>query len=279
MGTIRQVTPAVRLLFACVVGWSCACMDGAQSLCAGSPCADAPPSCPGAVPALNTCFVGSFFADCSGSGQQTLACSEADHACRWFSSRCVPLDYQISTCDGAHICCDNDWPYPTMAGPFYNILYRSLYGLDQLPWDRDRALTADLVIDTNVIVQSSQATCVGVDPFPAGTTPCNAPSWTSSHNYLRVYDTIALEIGSMRGVAGWFPAIELDPARGRARACAFRITDAYFGGCKDHQVLCATSGTIRMNRLPTGDEDRAGLMGSVDLRFVDDFTLHVEFVY
>jgi hypothetical protein len=67
-------------------------------------------------PSLASCFRGLYWADCGGSGDPALACSELDGSCLWFTHGCVASAYRPIGCPVENVCCESSsagpWPYP-----------------------------------------------------------------------------------------------------------------------------------------------------------------------
>ena len=85
----------------------------------------------------------------------------------------------------------------------------------------------------------------------------------------RVADLIAIRVVWV-GLFGWWPWIGIDPESRRARLCATHYTDV--GGDDVSQCdppLCATSGTLRLSRIPTTDEEASGVAVELDVAFDD----------
>lgn len=205
--------------------------------------------CPGERPTIADCYVGEFFADCGGTGDEpVLGCNDQGR-CWWFTGGCAPEGFEGSSCGSDNVCCHDDWPFPNhehveLALPL------SLFGT--WPWDRTTATNVSVTVDPTLTASATTVTCTGSQPAPSYT-PCDDP-----YRVVSAYQsgTTIVTLGPVGGPlrAGWELFIEIvDDGTGtnRARVCAALMNDQTT--CYPHQAICAASGTVAINQLPVVD--------------------------
>src|SRR5258706_6454333 len=67
--------------------------------------------CPGERPAIADCYVGEFFADCGGTGNEPVLGCNDQGSCLWFTGGCAPDGFVGSDCSGDNLCCHDRWPF------------------------------------------------------------------------------------------------------------------------------------------------------------------------
>jgi hypothetical protein len=261
--TMKKVLLAVVLLAACDDDDDPAVVDAGL---------DAAPltSCPGEPPALATCTQAHFSATCGDSeGAPRLACQGRD--CVWFTNGCVAEGFLASDCAADDICCHEGWPYAGTDEPVD--LGHNFYAYGTEPWDPARFRVLGVDVDPTLTVPGTAFTCEGDDLTPGTTTPCG--KWPFEVQ-ARLGDTLRLyAVGTNGGgVAGWRPWIEvitLDNDAGHlARLCAARFVDVSEPYCSEvPELVCASEGTIRLNRLPASQAELSGLAVEIDVLLKD----------
>ena len=247
-----------------------ACDDGGTGDDGGAQ----PTGCPGDQPALEECFVGDFFAECGGTGEDRLACSDTDD-CRWFTGGCIAQGYEASDCPAASICCHEHgsgtyvqrWPF---AGERYcpdlaeiSEPFESLWFYGALPWNRVRGMV--LPTTTSAELQPASFTCFrdAVD---------YAITWCDGGQYQwmprgRLGETLVIDVWP--GTSAFSLWIEVDlaaPAGPVARACISAFQDAVQCGCPQGTAypICAESGSLVLSGRPTTADELSGLRFEID---------------
>lgn len=252
----------------CLAFLLCGCGDDPSTLADAAPPDAVPSPCPGAIPAIEDCFTGAFFAECGGVEEARLGCHPQTYDCKWFIGGCVADGYIASTCAPDMICCHADWPYADEELFDADVtLYLGFYALGTEPWDRGREMNVTVAVDPAVGAPPLDVTCTGTPPS-SGANPCDAPE--TLYAVRRAADTLIFDIGDATAdFTGWTLGIEIDPETPAARACVLPFTDAAPRECPGNTPICATSGTVMITSLtgePVGIE--------LDLTFPDGF--HVQ---
>ena len=239
-------------------------------LAAGCGDAAARITCPGERPPIESCFQGVFFAECGGDGEPLLGCTEDD--CRWFADGCVAAGYEASNCPADDICCHDDWPFEDDGFYPSSPLNGSLFWYGSAPRDRTTEVVVPVTVDAALKGETS-VSCDG--PPPRDGTPCEWPRMGAGM-YL-TQDTLAGVLWNEGWFGGWQPSIEIIPQPDgplAARVCAEPFTDFLPQSC-GLPIVCASSGTARLNRWPSGPEDLAGVVIEFDVTFPNGFHLVV----
>ena len=228
------------------------------------------------VDVLAGCVVGEFFADCGGTKEAVLACVLAADSgdCRWFVGGAVPAPYQATGCtsDG---CCDNgEWPLTCESHyPYGAPLDRALQGWGTDPWDLNRALGVDVVVNP-AVVADIPFDCSKQCTFEFERSPCCG--YTEQVAYLELLDTLVIWPATDQGASGWTPVIEIVPQQAKARICAYRFDDVIEFECPSRDVLCASSGALELTAIPETAADAIGIEGKLVATF-DGFSLSGSF--
>jgi hypothetical protein len=218
------------------------------------------PTCAAPPASLADCFTGVFFADCGGAGDPRLACTKDHGDCRWFTSTCMPPGYIASTCPATDICCHNNWPFPADDPTlFTDSLFYGIYGLGTSPWNRTREMNVAVTIDPSAPPGDGSLICSGSDPYVM--LPCVTTGGIRPVGHIA--GTIQLTLLATN-LPGWYPMLEIDPSHSIARACAYRFTDAFEAQCPSGDVVCASTGTLTIDHLPTTDPDVMTTHGRLD---------------
>jgi hypothetical protein len=264
-----RTIPSIAALLAApvlVVVMSC---DESNPAVDASSAGDAGSSCEGVAPPLSDCIVGDFFANCGGKIGPVLGCEQGG-SCRWFENGCVADGFVASTCPSEDVCCIDNWPYPDVSIGMG--LWERLYGLGQLPWDADRAVTVSVGIDDTLTAPTEPSVlCTNYVPAnSAETSPCfqRKDQLLDFWQEQRMQDTLVLGIGRT-GFDGWWlwaEPLELPGDSPIARVCQYRFTDTPDSQCPGpREIVCAVSGSIAISRRPGSYEDVSDLVveGSV----------------
>ena len=138
-------------------------------------------------------------------------------------------------------------------------------------------MAIDVISNANLDAGTLSITCSGT--LPARESPCSPFTQT-----LRVTlpGTLVVAIGQ-QGTLGWLLWAEADlqaPDGPVARACKAPYTDLVGDPtCVSGQAVeCATSGQIRMSRIPTSDADLGGLSVEMDVLFGDGLRFQASFM-
>lgn len=228
---------------------------------------DAPASgCPGPSPALTSCYVGFMFAECGGDGPARLACRE--YECLWFTGGCIADGFVASPCPAEDICCLGEWPFNEPGQP--STLFLQFYAFGTTPWDRALSVNVTAELDASVSGTTSSLTCTGPDLGLGGNSPCTGAS--ADVTTVVKPGTLVMAGNSGAGIAGWYPWIEFlrddESATLTARFCAYAFRDTLDDVCPSRDLpVCASAGSVRLNRWPAGSADLSGLVVSVDATF------------
>ena len=223
--------------------------------------------CPGDRPTIADCYVGEFFADCGGTGDEPVLGCNDQAGCLWFTGGCAPEGYVGSTCSSDDVCCHDDWPF---AGEHELHLENELERFAGLPWDRTTAATISVAVDPTLSVPTTTVMCTGTDPHAIGFNPC-----TTSIGGVQVVQrgTTTVEAYLTRvGVGGWSLWTEIvDDGAGtiRARVCEAIYSDSPGGYCGSYAPICAASGTVTLNQLPIADNLQT--LADIDVTFANGF--------
>jgi hypothetical protein len=119
-------------------------------------------------PSIAGCVRGLYWADCGGGGETTLACSESDGSCLWFSGDCVALGYRPIRCPREDVCCETSsagaWPYPDDWRPadMTQRLAEDVALFGSTPITRDSPAPIEVLVDPELVApDSATATCTG----------------------------------------------------------------------------------------------------------------------
>jgi hypothetical protein len=218
-------------------------------------------ACPGERPAIADCYVGEFFADCGGTGDEPVLGCDDQGRCLWFTGGCAPDGYDGSSCGSDNVCCHEDWPFDDERGSNVGQL---LAAFGTAGWDRTTATNVSVTVDTTLTGSATTISCTPFDSSP-NYTPCNdaAPVISAFQT-----GTTVITAGSVQGnrAGGWYMWIEIvDDGAG---ALGGRVCEAWYTHvpdyCYPHSITCATSGTVTINQLPIVDVRQ--LVANVDVQ-------------
>lgn len=230
--------------------------------CDGQPADDPAPdaACPDAPPPLAVCFRGARFAEC-GSAEgptPTIWCDPGgpNTECVWGS--CPPEGFEALDCTDRDFC-----PDPHL-----------VWG--DAPWTRARDMALAVRVDAALEDSPQQVACTAgagaehicraaPDQWTFGRAPsADAPTWGwPSLMLLEAYPTDG-DLGS-----GWRLQVEVDlfsdDGMPRARACLLAYSDIGASG----GPVCATAGTLTVDRLPVEAQDVADVHATLTADFPD----------
>lgn len=221
-----------------------ATMLGFFSIGCGSSSAQDPAMQDTSVLSIDDCFVGAFFAECGGEAPPRLGCRE-EEGCYWFAGGNVATGFVASDCSAEDICCHEGSPY---VDDRFGAALAALHLWGRKPWDRDRAMAVAVERVASAKVQSFE--CTGPDPF--GRDPSLACSnGVATVGYWVPGDT-DFYMPESTLLLGWFPIVEVDWEKKRARVCTAIVDDTRGMVCPSAEPVCATEGTVRVAASASG---------------------------
>jgi hypothetical protein len=201
------------------------------------------------VDSFDDCHRGLHFAECGDEpGEPVFGC-DSEYGCWWFTRGAVPAEVStVSSCPPDDICCHGDWPFDPPEGD--SGAYELFYGLGTLPWDREREMHLEVVVDPALPTPAaSTLACTGEVLTAPGVGPCGNVDGAVVYEL----DTPAIAVFAPGDYYGWSLLVEIDEAPGgdlRARACVDRYTDVIPTECPDAAVSCASEGTVTLPAWP-----------------------------
>lgn len=208
---------------------------------------------------LSSCLVGATFADCGGSDSRAY-CAERG-SCLWISNGCPAGGYSIpfsNKCECAGGLCAEG-------------LYAFLYAYGPNEWNRQRAMTVKVVVDPNLgTPQDGPLSC-------SSAAPCSAIADPDTQRTRLFPGTFSERFrGAARKIvfAGWNLELEIDVAVDppTARACKIPFTDNLKGCRTAGDPVCADSGEIRVQAVPTAATYQT-VKGTMAIHFPDGLTV------
>ncbi len=227
---------------------------------------------------ITECYRGFLFAECGLSSSTAdvspivdasprLACSAAADDCAWFHGE-VATGFVASDCPADDVCCHGS--DPNSQGPYVespvmaSLLTRYLYSLGSTPWARGLNHVAPVTL--GLVPVELPLDCGDPELLPG---PPGGECGESLPFRLTVRDTVTFIVG-ISNRPSWSPYIEIDPSTMTASICAYTYDHTPEVWCPwpdSRPPLCATSGSVRLTRLPSSDADVAGLMLEFEATF------------